>query len=194
MKKILILFAHPVYERSRAQKVLATAAQQVQGVTFRDLYERYPDFDVDVQKEQQLLQVHDIIILQHPLYWYSMPALLKQWIDLVLVHGWAYGHEGHALDGKLFLQALSAGTQQQSYAVGEAHNHPLREFLYPIEQTAKICRMQYLPPFVVHGVHHIAEPELLAWGEKFKRALLLLQQSKFTPAVWQQAQYLNDLL
>ncbi|HEY0271818.1 MAG TPA: NAD(P)H-dependent oxidoreductase, partial [Chitinophaga sp.] len=81
MKKILILFAHPVYERSRAQKVLAAAAQQVQGVTFRDLYERYPDFDVDVQKEQQLLLVHDVVILQHPLYWYSMPALLKQWMD-----------------------------------------------------------------------------------------------------------------
>ncbi|HEY0273993.1 MAG TPA: NAD(P)H-dependent oxidoreductase, partial [Chitinophaga sp.] len=81
-----------------------------------------------------------------------------------------------------------------SYAPGEAHNHPLREFLYPVEQTVKLCRMQYLPPFVVHGVLHIAPAELEAAGEQYKSALLLLQQGRLTPAAWQQVQYLNELL
>ncbi|PUZ24739.1 NAD(P)H oxidoreductase [Chitinophaga parva] len=192
MKKILILFAHPVYERSRAQKALAAAAQQVQGVTFRDLYERYPDFDVDVPKEQQLLQVHDIIIMQHPVYWYSMPALMKQWIDLVLTHGWAYGHTGRALEGKQLLQVLSAGTQEHSYAPGALHGRTLREFLYPVEQTVKLCHMQYLPPFVVHGVNRQQPADLQAAGEQYKKALTLLQQQKL-PA-WEKAHYLNDIL
>ena len=67
---------------------------RLRGVTFHDLYELYPDFDVQVEQEQELLISHDMIILQHPFYWYSCPPLLKQWIDLVLEHGWAYGKEG----------------------------------------------------------------------------------------------------
>ncbi|MDX1383156.1 MAG: NAD(P)H-dependent oxidoreductase, partial [Thermoanaerobaculia bacterium] len=94
---VLVLLAHPALERSRINARMAAAAAELEGVLVRDLYEAYPDLDVDVDAEQRLLAAHDVVIFQHPLYWYSTPALLKEWMDLVLQHGWAYGDGGTAL-------------------------------------------------------------------------------------------------
>ena len=87
MNRILIIFAHPALEKSRVQYRLLQAAQSVAKVTIHDLYEHYPDFNIDISHEQQLLREHDIILFQHPFYWYSSPALLKEWQDLVLEYG-----------------------------------------------------------------------------------------------------------
>src|ERR1043166_905728 len=97
MSHILILFAHPAYEKSRVHKLLVKKARALEGITFHDLYEAYPDFDIDVKREQELLLQHDTIILLHPFYWYSSPAIIKQWQDLVLELGWAYGKKGTTL-------------------------------------------------------------------------------------------------
>ena len=64
--RILILFAHPAYQRSRGNRFLVEAVQQSDAFTFRDLYEHYPDFNIDVAEEQRLLLEHDVIVLQHP--------------------------------------------------------------------------------------------------------------------------------
>src|SRR3989338_1116681 len=97
---VLLVFAHPALERSRANAVLAEAAKQAAGVTFHDLYETYPDFVIDVDAEQEKLLAHQVIALQFPFYWYSTPALLKEWLDLVWLHGFAYGKGGDRLKGK----------------------------------------------------------------------------------------------
>ena len=55
------------------------------------MYDLYPDFKIDVAEEQKHLAAADRIILQFPFYWYSTPALLKQWQDDVLTYGWAFG-------------------------------------------------------------------------------------------------------
>jgi len=100
-RRVLVLFAHPAFGRSRLNRALLTAARDLaHPPTIHDLYESYPDVDVDVVREQELLTEHDVIVCQHPLFWYSTPALVKQWFDLVLEHGWAYGSSGHALRGK----------------------------------------------------------------------------------------------
>ena len=98
--RILVLFAHPVQHKSRVNKELVSAIQGIEGITFHNLYEDYPDFHIDVKREQELLLSHDIFVWQHPFYWYSAPAMLKEWIDLVLEHGFAYGRTGKALEGK----------------------------------------------------------------------------------------------
>ncbi len=90
-RRILVLFAHPALERSEANRPLAEAAQRLDGVTLVDLYAEYPDFGIDVDREQTRLREHDVIIFMYPLYWYSTPALLKEWQDLVLEYGFAYG-------------------------------------------------------------------------------------------------------
>ena len=88
MSKVLILFAHPALEKSRVNRRLVEAVRDLPDVTIHDLYEEYPDFDIDVPREQTLLMEHDILVLQHPFFWYSTPAMIKEWFDLVLQHGW----------------------------------------------------------------------------------------------------------
>lgn len=87
MARVLILFAHPAVHRSRVNARLIEAARQLEGVTVHDLYERYPDFFLCSDDEQTLLGEHDVIVWHHPLYWYSCPALLKEWMDIVLERG-----------------------------------------------------------------------------------------------------------
>jgi len=130
---------------------MADAAQDVGGVTLVDLYATYPDFQIDIDREQARLLAHDVIIFQHPLYWYSTPAILKEWQDLVLEHGFAYGSEGTALRGKIFFSALTAGGLEAAYC-SQGYNHfTIRELLHPAEQTAALCGMIYLPPFALFG-------------------------------------------
>ena len=172
MASILILFAHPAFEHSRTQRALVAAASNLPGVTLHDLYEAYPTFHVDRLAEQALLRRHDIIIFQHPLYWFSAPALLKQWQDVVLEHGWAYGEDGLQLSGKVALHAVSTSAAEFEPEHGSGPTCSVRQFLSPWETTAQLCGMRFLAPFVVHGFRVDSHPELLLEKAANYRALL----------------------
>ncbi len=102
-KKILINIFHPNIEQSRGNKALMEAVQDMPNVTVRDMYEEYPDFQINAASEQSILTAHDVIIFQHPLYWLSSPALLKQWEDTVLEKGFAFPPGvGTKLEGKIW--------------------------------------------------------------------------------------------
>ncbi|MEM7136481.1 MAG: NAD(P)H-dependent oxidoreductase [Myxococcota bacterium] len=173
-KRILILFAHPALENSRVNRALVGAIQRIDGVTFHDLYEAYPDFDVDVEREQALLVQHDIIILQHPFFWYSTPALIKQWEDLVLQHGWAYGSHGTALYGKKMMSAITAGGSEDAYQKDGFHGHTIDELLLPIKKTANLCGMEYLPPFVVYETLGMEQARVADSASRYRDRLVEL--------------------
>lgn len=173
--RILVLFAHPAYHKSRAQRALVEAADGLAGVTFHDLYETYPDYDVDVPAEQARLLGHDLYVLQHPFYWYSVPPLLKQWIDLVLEHGWAYGRDGRAIRGRGWLHAISTGGREASYRGEGFHRRTVADFLAPLEATARLCGCDWLPPFVLHGTHAATPDQLRARGLDWRRTLEALR-------------------
>jgi len=156
VRRILIQFAHPVLERSRVNRHLIEAVRDLPNVTINDLYELYPDLAIDVAREQKLLDDHDAIVFQHPFYWYSCPAILKEWQDLVLEHGWAYGSGGDHLRGKLALNAITAGGPKSAYQRDGYNRFTARELLSPWDQTAHLCGMKYLGPFVVHGTLKVA--------------------------------------
>ena len=145
--KILILFSHPLFEKSYANKALVENIPNSENITFHDLYEEYPYFDIDVKREQALLSQHDIIIWHHPMYWYSCPPLMKQWIDMVLEHNWAYGKKGTALQDKIIFQVITTGGDKENYCETGSDRYTIVELLEPFNQTAKVCNMMYLPPF-----------------------------------------------
>jgi glutathione-regulated potassium-efflux system ancillary protein KefG len=151
MNKILILFAHPAIQKSKVNSQMAALVKGIPGVKFRDLYEEYPDFDIDVAKEQKLLLENDVVIFQHPFYWYSTPAILKEWCDLVLEHGFAYGEKGTKLEGKIWINALTTGGPETAYHAQGYNRFTIRQFLAPLDQTAHLCGMHFLAPFVIHG-------------------------------------------
>jgi len=192
--KPLILFAHPAMDKSRVNRALAREVRQLAGVTFHDLYEAYPELDIDVRREQELLIAHDLIVFQHPFYWYSTPAILKEWQDLVLEHGWAYGSEGTALSGKTLLTAMTAGGHETAYC-REGHNRfTVRELLAPIEQTARLCGMDYLPPFVVYGTHALGPAEIDAHARDYRRTIEALRDDRLDLAAARTAARLNARL
>jgi glutathione-regulated potassium-efflux system ancillary protein KefG len=187
-QRILVLLAHPARRRSRANTALHEAARQVEGVTLHDLYEAYPDFLIDVDHEQDLLRRHEVIVFQHPVYWYSSPAILKEWQDLVLEHGFAYGRAGTALAGKALLSAVTAGGTEAAYGPGGMNRHAVAEFLRPFEATAHLCRMRWLPPFIVHGTHLLDAAGLAQHAAAYRR---LLEGLRDAPAAAYPAQHHN---
>jgi glutathione-regulated potassium-efflux system ancillary protein KefG len=176
--RILILFAHPALQRSRVNRVLIDAVRDLDGVTVNDLYEAYPEFDIDVGAEQDLLLKHDVIVFHHPFFWYSIPAMLKEWQDLVLEHGWAYGHEGTALAGKKLLSVITAGGIEAAYRKEGYNRFTMRELLAPIEQTAFLCAMDYLPPFVAHGTHSMTADDIRSHAADYRRVIEAIRDER----------------
>lgn len=176
MNKILVLFAHPAFKKSNINSALRNAVEDLEGVTFHDLYAAYPDFLIDVEREQALCEEHDIIVMQHPFYWYSTPAILKEWQDLVLEHNWAYGSQGNALRGKTFFQALTAGGDESTYRKGGYNQFTIQELTSPLRATANLCGLDWLPPFAVLGVHRGLPPDdVVRHSEDYRRLLIAVR-------------------
>ncbi|HMP31642.1 MAG TPA: NAD(P)H-dependent oxidoreductase, partial [Saprospiraceae bacterium] len=159
----------------------------------RDLYELYPDFDIDIKEEQKQLLEADIVILQHPLYWYSCPPLMKQWMDLVLEYGWAYGKNGTFLQGKRILQVISTGGGLEMYTLEGRHGHTIREFLLPFEQSAILCNMEYLPPLVVPKANVITDQDTLHFKDLYQYFLEKMIHNDLDFVKCKKIDYLNDL-
>ena len=168
---IALIYAHPYAEQSLANRELLAAIDDLSFVTRRSLYDLYPDFDIDVHAEQRALASADLIVLQHPIYWYSMPALLKLWIDDVFALGWAYGEGGTALVGKSMQWVVTTGGDFCAYTPEGPHGHRFEAFIAPVLQTARFCGMHWQEPLIIHDAHadreHVAEA-----GRRYRECLL----------------------
>ena len=193
MKKILIIFAHPAINKSRIHRRLTDSVKNMPGIMLNNLYEKYPDFYIDIIQEQQLLIEHDIIVWQHPFYWFSAPAILKEWFDLVLQHGFAYGEKGHSLQGKQVLSVISTGGNKDVYSKEGRNHYTINEFLVPFKQSASLCRMEYLPPYVIFGSHTITSAEIEVQTSKYKKMLTSLRDNQWGFLLLQSVEYLNEL-
>ena len=192
MKKVLINFAHPARARSKINNALRNAVEDLEHVEINDLYANYPDFLIDVKREQTLCENSDIIVFQHPFYWYSTPAIVKEWMDLVLQHGWAFGSHGNALEGKTVLQAITAGGDDQTYRKEGFNEFTLAELTSPVRATAKLCKMIWLPPFAILGIHRgLADEKVSACAEDYRRAIIALRDETLDTRFASECRYLN---
>ena len=158
--EVLVLTAHPQMEQSRVNRTLYKAAKKSGHATVRDLYRLYPDYLIDIEAERALLLQAKLVVWQHPIHWYSMPPLMKLWLDEVLTFGWAYGPGGNALRGKDLWLVATTGGPEDSYRPDSYNRYFFEAFLPPYEQTAALCGMRFLPPMMLHGAHRAAEREV----------------------------------
>lgn len=179
--KILVLFAHPKRQASVVQRAMLRSIDGLDGVTIADLYAEYPDFDIDVAREQQRLLDHDLIVLQHPFYWYSTPAILKEWQDLVLENGWAYGPGGTRLAGRFLMSAISAGGSEEAYRNEGRNRFSIMELLAPLNQTAYLCSMAYLTPFVIYAGRRMTTESLSTSAETYRDLIVGLRDGLINP-------------
>ena len=168
---IYVLAAHPDWRESRVNRPLLDAAYSLRRVQVQDLYTSYPDYAIDVAAEQAALASAQLVVLLHPIQWYSMPALQKLWLDEVLAYGWAYGENGTALQGKDLWLVATTGGPEASYHPQGYNRYFFDAFLPPYEQSAAVCGMRFLPPMVLHGAHMVGSDVVARHVETFRQRL-----------------------
>ncbi len=169
MKHIYHIVTHPDLEKSRVNKKVLKAFEGQEGIETRKLYEVYPDWKIDIAKEKESLLKADIIVVQTPFYWYSTPGLYKEWQDRVLEYGFAYGEGGDKLKDKKFMMVISTFGPEEAYQHGGYNNFTMEELLRPFEQTANLCKLEYVRPLVIHGVMHKTDEDITAFADFVKR-------------------------
>lgn len=158
MKKILILNGHPDPGASTAGKAVLEAFVKLRpDAQVRMLSALCGKEGYDVAGEQAALVGADVVVWHFPFYWYSVPALMKKWIDDVLTRGFAYGSGGTALCGKHLLISFTTGAPEEAYAAGKPMNWPVEAFLPPLLQTANLCGLKILAPVWSTGMSYIPE-------------------------------------
>lgn len=167
--KTIVLVCHPNMGQSKLNSVLAKSAEEVAEVRY--LYELYPDGNIDVAAEQAVLESADRIVIQFPMYWYSSPALFKEWQDQVLAYGWAHGEGGTALHGKELLIAVTTGAKGSDYQVAGRFGYLVTDMLRPLQATSNLIGTRFIKPFVVTGALTITEQEIIAQGEAYRAYL-----------------------
>jgi len=167
--KIMVIIAHPQLNDSRANRALMLELGKHPDIHARDLYQEYPHWDIDVEREQRLLLQYDRIVLQFPLFWYSSPPLLKKWFDDVFTHGWAYGPGGDNLEVKEFMIATTTGGTENQYRSGGINKYTISELLRPMQRTVARCGGTYLPAFVVYNVTEGSDTYVAHEAEKYVR-------------------------
>jgi glutathione-regulated potassium-efflux system ancillary protein KefF len=165
---VVLVFAHPYPDRSRANHLLLAAVRDLRGVEVRSLYDLYPSFEIDVEAEQRALSAARAVVWQHPMYWYSVPGLLKHWFDKVLSRGFAYGEGGSALHGKPCLWVTTTGGDDSAFQQTGMHAYPVSAFMPAIEQTARFCGMHWEAPLLVHGAHKVPRSVLESAAQTYR--------------------------
>ncbi len=107
----------------------------------------------DVRRSQALLTRADNVVLQFPLWWWSLPAQMKGWVDRVLSAGFAYG--GADLSGRRAMLAVVAETKSEKFRA-EGAEHPLHHIERGI---LKFCGFDVLPAFVAADIYALGEEE-----------------------------------
>lgn len=166
--KTLIIFSHTWFAQSKVNRALLEAAQDADNVTIRNLEELYgqnPE-KIDVKAEQKLIEAADRIIFQCPVFWFSIPPMLKAYIDRVFEHGWAYGSQGHALEGKILQLVLSTGGPQESY-----QQPTIGELFLPLTAVGNYTGMEVAPIRVAYGCLTISDSDLQKICDNYKKLL-----------------------
>lgn len=179
--KTLVIVAHPDLPNSKINLAWTKALKDQEEITVHLLYDVYPDWKIDVAKEQQLLDAHDRIVLQYPLYWYSTPPLLKLWFDLVLEYGWAFGPGGDHLRGKEIGAAISTGGTAASYQPGGYNVFTIAEIARPIEALTYHVHAGYISPFTLYDSRQVTEEQLQENAAAYLQYLTTTQPVNIVP-------------
>ncbi len=179
----LIILGHPNIEKSLANRTILEELQNSDlDIEIRNLSALYPDYNINAKAEQEALLRHPQIVFQYPLYWYNMPAILKQWFDVVFEYQFAYGSKGDKLKGKDFIPSFTVGAPESEYHTLGEHHFRIYEFCKNLEQTAYYAGMNYVEPVYFHGTSvnagYTEEDVKTKAGQQAKRLIQKLQDFK----------------
>ncbi|MHC3472837.1 NAD(P)H-dependent oxidoreductase [Streptomyces sp. 7R007] len=147
----------------------------------------------DVLAEQEKLLWADTVVFQFPLWWYTMPAILKGWVDRVFTYHFAYGVGEHSdtrygerfgegtLAGRRALLSVTTGGPRSHYAA-RGINGPIDDLLFPIQHGILFYPgIEVLPPFVVHGADRMTDADYPEVAKAWRQRLLTLESTEPIP-------------
>ena len=144
MSNLLIVCGHTNFDNSVANKtILDDLKKEFPNAEIDVLSKLYPDYKIDVEAEQEKLKKADVIVLQFPFFWYSCPSIMRKWFEDVLLHGFAYGTTGKALEDKKFTVSFTLGAPEEKYHHGEFQNFEIDEFIPQFQQLSNLCSMAW---------------------------------------------------
>lgn len=129
----------------------------------------------DIHTEINKMHTADHLILQFPLWWFAVPAILKGWLDKILVKGFAYDtgkifKEG-LLRGKSASLILTTQSPESAYQTNGAHGATIEEFLRPLLHTLRFTGMEILTPYVIYQAYDMDQIRYAQTIEKFNTYL-----------------------
>ena len=144
MANLLVVCGHSNLDISVANKtILENLKKEFPNAEIDVLSKLYPNYQFDVEAEQEKLKKADVIVLQFPFFWYSCPSIMRKWFEDVLLHGFAYGTTGKALEGKKFIVSFTTGAPRDKYKHGEFQNFEIDEFMPQFHQLSNLCSMEW---------------------------------------------------
>ena len=168
MSKKLVIVTHPDLKKSVVNRRLVEELRKAgEDVTVHSLYDAYPDEKIDIQKEQALVDAHDAIVFQFPIYWYSAPSLLKKWFDVVLTPDWGYLNH-YALEGKKVALAISTGGKAEDYSEKGAAGFTATQFLTPYIMSCGYLKAVYAGLHACYNTFAIFPEELEENAKAYK--------------------------
>ena len=150
--KVLMILAHPDFEKSLANKQIKNKLAQENNVEIRHLNQLYPNHKINVQAEQEALKNADVIIFQYPLFWYSVPSILKEWIDSIFTYGFAFGKGNYQLEGKKIIVSFTTGSSSKDYP-----EDVVEKIVFPFKGLANFCKMNYITTVYSHEIANYSD-------------------------------------
>lgn len=151
---VLVISGHNDLQHSVANKAILDAIEkQLPEAEVRKLDTLYPDGVIDIKAEQEALLRADLIVWQFPFYWYTMPALMKKWLDEVFQHGFSHGSKA-VLGGKKFLVSFTTGAPAMAYTGEEGSIGDITKMVEMYKSIAALCHLDYQGAMWVNGVSY----------------------------------------
>lgn len=139
--KVLILLAHPQFEKSKANKAMIAAVENIKNVEVVDIYSA--PFTVEYYKPK--VEAAEIIVFQFPFYWASAPSQMKKWTDEIFMA------MAPSVNGKKLMVATTTGSEYEAYRSGGRNKFTMDELLRPYQMQANHSGMIWQTPFVLYG-------------------------------------------
>jgi len=132
-------------------------------------------FASDLQAESDKLMAADFLLLQFPLWWFSMPAMMKGWIDRVFAFGTAYDFgrtwDDGVFSGRRAMLSVTASAPAEAF-LPDGRNGDMERVLWPIHAgILALCGYSVLPPFISHGIPFVGPEAMKAELDRFAEVL-----------------------
>lgn len=170
-----MILAHPNIGESIGNKIISTTFNKEDNTEVRHLNLIYPDTKIDIKAEQDAILTADTIIFQYPLFWYSTPAILKEWIDQVMQYGFAFGNDSK-LAGKKVIVSFTIGSSIKEYP-----NEVIEKIVFHIKGLTHYCKMEYLGEIFSTDINNYApgaKEKAIESANKHTKRLLELIKNK----------------